>query len=253
MTIIFYLIMAGLAGYFYRKYKVTGSKGYLKSLGAIVFVVVFSLAAGRAVEAVIYPEKTWLAYTVALAGALCGTLVLGAGYEGDRQMYALAQGVIFALVTSLMISSLPSFRMPIIVGRAQNDCSRVVPGSGLEDINSSSAERKEELAGRLAQALESEDHFVRLGALYKLAYMPAAALAALPGVIKVLESTQDNDELAAAAGLIAAMGPPAAAAAPALQARLAGAEGSTGSRIESALKAVAPANSSPEKKAAGVF
>jgi hypothetical protein len=233
--------MAALAGYFYRKYRTTGSKGYLKSMGAVALVVVFFLAFGRAVEAVIYPEKTWLAYTVALVGALGGTLLMGAGYEGGRQLYALAQGAIFAVVTSLMISCLPSFRTVIIVGRAQGICSQAVPGSGLEEITSSSAEQKLELAGRLAQALESEDHFVRLGALYKLAYMPAAAVAALPAVIKMTENTRDNDELEAAAGLIAAMGPPAAAAAPALQARLAGAEGHTSYKIEAALKVLAPA------------
>jgi len=240
ITMALYLIMAALAGYFFRKYKATGSKGDLKSMGAVVLVFVFVLSFGRAVEAVIYPEKTWLAYTVALVGALGGTLLMRSGYEGGRQVYALAQGVIFAVVTSLMISCLPTFRTVIITSRAQKVCSRAVPGSDLDDINSSSLGQKEELAGRLALALESEDHFVRLGALNKLEYMPAAAMAALPSAIKVVESTQDNDELAAAAGLIAAMGPQAAAAAPALQARLASAEGHTSFKIETALKALAP-------------
>jgi hypothetical protein len=55
-----------------------------------------------------------------------------------------------------------------------------------------------------------------------------------------LLGTADDDELQAAAGVLEKMGPAAAAAAPALEARLNGADGRARSGLESALKAVSP-------------
>jgi len=241
IAIIFYPALAALAAYYFRKYRTTGDREHLKSCGTTVLVAVFFASMGRAIEGVVYPERTWIAYTVLLAGALAGTLLLAAGYEGWRKASALAQGAAFVVVTSLFVSSMPYFRMPVIVSRAHRDCSLAVPGSELKVLNGLSAARKEDLAARLSPALGSGEHFVRLGALYKLAYMPEASLTALPAVIKLLGSSQDTDELEAAAGLLEKMGPPAAAAVPALESRLAGADGRTSAGLEAALKALRPA------------
>ena len=84
ISTIFYLAAAGLAGYYFNKYRVTGGREHLKSSGTTVLFAVFFATLGRAVEGIIYPEKTWLAYTVLLTGAAAGTALLAAGYEGRR-------------------------------------------------------------------------------------------------------------------------------------------------------------------------
>ena len=129
------------------------------------------------------------------------------------------------------------FRTPAVVSRAHRDCELAVPGSG-GNLNGLNAEQRQDLAARLAPALSSEEHFVRLGALYKLAYMPAEALPSLPVIMKLLETSGDSDELEAAAALLERMGPPAAAAVPVLEARLAGADARLGGRLQAALKAL---------------
>lgn len=53
-----------------------------------------------------------------LAGALAGTLLLAAGYEGWCKVSVLAQGAAFVVVSSLLVSSMPYFKMPVIVSRA---------------------------------------------------------------------------------------------------------------------------------------
>ena len=239
IPIFFYIVMAVLAGYYLRRYKITGDVKHLKSSGTVIITATFFAAFGRGVEGVLFSDKAWLAYAVLLGGSLAGALLMAAGYAGWRKVYALAQAGVFVVITALLISSLGYFRTVILAARAQQACSEVVPGSDMKRVYGLSEAQREEMAPKLAAALASGDRFVRLGALYALASMPKACAGALPAVIKLLEAG-DEDELNAAAGLLEKMGPDAAAALPALEARLAGAEGGARGRVEAALKAIRP-------------
>ncbi|HBB67213.1 MAG: hypothetical protein A2X28_03950 [Elusimicrobia bacterium GWA2_56_46] len=238
-AIIFYLVMAALAGYYVRKYKTTGDGRHLKSAGALVAVATFFAAFGRGAEGVLFPEKAWLAYVVLAGGSLASALLMTAGYEGGRKVYALVQVAGFFVITAFLISCLPYFRATILVARAQKSCARVVPGSEVKRVYGLNAAQRGELAPKFAEALASRDRFVRLGALYSMAYMPKSCVVVLPTMIQLL-ATADDDELYAAAVLLEQMGPEAVSALSALEARLVGADGRTRSRVEAALKALRP-------------
>lgn len=240
---VFYLAMAGLAAYYFNKYLKTGGKDHLKSCSSVVFVAVFVASFGRAVEGTLYPEKAWRAYAVLFAGTALGTALLVAGYEGWKKAWALAQAALFLIFTSLIISSMPYFGKAVLVSRARGACEKAAPGCA-GNLYSLDKAGRERLAPQLAALLDSPDRLTRIGALYAMAYIPEECSACVPRLAE-LAGTAGEDEFDAVMGLIDKMGPAAAGAAPALEARLSGAEGRERYRLEAALKVLRAPASAP--------
>ena len=178
-----------------------------------------------------------------LLGAALGTALLVAGYEGWKKAWALAQAALFLIFTSLIISSMPYFGKAVLVSRARGACEKAAPGCA-GNLYSLDKAGRERLAPQLAALLDSPDRLTRIGALYAMAYIPEECSACVPRLAE-LAGTAGEDEFDAVMGLIDKMGPAAAGAAPALEARLSGAEGRERYRLEAALKVLRAPASAP--------
>lgn len=240
---VFYLAMAALAFYYFNKYLKTGSKEHLKSCSSVVLVAVFAASFGRAIDGVLAPEKAWRAYAVLLAGTALGTALMVAGYEGWKKVWALAQAALFLIFTSLIISSMPYFGRTVLMSKARGACEKAAPGCA-GNLYSLDKAGRERLAPQLAAALDSPDRMTRIGALYAMIFMPEECSAAVPR-LAALAGTAGGDELDALLNLMEEMGPAAVGAAPALEARQAGAEGREKYRLEEALRAMRAPSAAP--------
>lgn len=237
LSLIFYGGMVACVFWLVRRYKRTGEKKNLQSAGALIMAAAFIAALTASHYSILYPEKGWLPFLVLFAGAGIGGLVLADGYEGAKKVSALAQVLVYLVFSGFIVNSRDYFSRPVIISHAHAECAKVVPGSSLGELPGLNKSKKEELAPRLAEALSSDEHYVRLGALYALACMPAEAAAALPQLI-ALTGTAEGNTLDALLALLEKMGPAAAGAAPALETRLAAADSNMRRHYEEALKAI---------------
>jgi hypothetical protein len=238
LILALYLPLAALLAFFMFKYRKTGDAKHLKSASSIVFVVIFFSALQAAVYAVLYPGKQWLPYFFLFSGCVIGGLLLARTYQGWRKIYALGQTILFLAVTSVLTSSMAYFEKVIVYNYSERAATRAVPGSALMDIRHLSGPQKAAMVMALADALSSQDRYVRIGAINKLSGMGQEAASAVPALIPLIE-TSDQDTLAHLANLLRNLGPSARDASPALSARLAGTKDFFPRfSIESALKAV---------------
>jgi len=238
---IFYLGVGAWAGYLLNRYRVKRNKKDLKSAGTLVLVITFFVTMGLGIDAVLFPEKADRIYIALFAGALAGGALMAAGYEGWRKVYALAQVILFLAAANFLALCMNYFEKVIVHGYASGLAVKLVPESGDTLMAALPPEKKIELAGRLGRAITAaQDSYERIGFLYKLQNMAAYAGPALPAVIPLIESARGN-EFDVVVRLLVAMGPLAAEAAPALQARRLRAEAYETYRIDDALKAINPA------------
>ncbi|HOI42552.1 MAG TPA: HEAT repeat domain-containing protein [Elusimicrobiales bacterium] len=243
-ALIIYGGLAAWTGWLLRKYKLTGDGKHLKSAGSLVIAASFFLAVQAGYYSVLYPGREWAPYLVLLLGTAAGGMILAAGYKGAWKLSALVQVVLYLVFTGFLVSCLPYFGRTFKVAHAFSECAKVVPGASLKGIAGLGPEKKAELAPRLAEALDSGDRYVRLGALHALAYMPAEAAVALPRLIPLVPET-DEDLFRAVMILLGAMGPAAADAAPVLETRLADATQYERPTLEKTLAAVRPTEPPP--------
>lgn len=243
-ALLFYVGLAVWTGWLLRKYKLTGDKKRLQSAGALVMAAFFFLALQTAYHSFLYPGREWAPFVVLLLGAAVGGAVLGAGYQGWGKLSALGQIAIYIAFAGFIVSCVPYFSRPLKVAHAFSECAKVVPGASLAGLAGLGPAQRSELAPRLAEALDSGDRYVRLGALYSLAYMPAEAAVAVPRLIPLV-ADNDEDIFRALIILLKKMGPAAAPVAPALEARLADGPAAGRDHVKDTLEAVRPTEQQP--------
>jgi len=237
-TFIFILALLLWGAYLFYKYRKTSDTAWLRSLGNYVLFVTVPAGLTAGAKAIIFPELNWTVYAVVLAGTLAGLALKAAHYEGDRKLIPLLHVVVFAALLAFLISSLNYFHGPILVAHSVRTVTALVPEAA-ERIENFTPERKAETGARLAAQLASPDRFARLGALVRLQAIPEAIPAALPAMIAAIP-TCDEDALEILFGMLQRLGPAAADAAPAVEARLAGLADNSRARYraEDALKAI---------------
>lgn len=208
-----------------RKYRNTGDRQSLKNVGALLGVAALFAALILDYTAVIFEERADWPYLLFLAGAVLNGIMSFVAAEPGKKISSVMGPVVFFFFGMFLITMMPAHGMDRALrnGHAERECEKAVPGSARDEISRLDKAGRQELAARLGEALSSEKRFVPLGALYKLhSYLPEEAPAAMPGIIALIESGRgDEHEIPELRRLLRAMGPAAAAAAPALEARIA--------------------------------
>jgi hypothetical protein len=230
--------LAAWGYYLVHKYLKTSDTAYLRSIGNYVLLLTLPAVLAAGSEAQIFPEKSWLVYVTVLVGALAGLALKAAHYQGWRKLIAVVSVVIYVAAVSFLVSSLNYFHGVILAAHSVKTVSALVP-EAQGHIENLSPERKAEVGAKLAAQLSSPDRFARIGALVRLQAIPEAIPAAVPAMAAAIP-TCDEDALEILFGMLQRLGPAAADAVPAVEARLASLPSNSRAayRAQDALKAI---------------
>lgn len=213
-TWLLYLILAALTAVYLYRYKVTGDTAHLNSAGLLVYVITLFLTLGAGVDDVMYGGHEAKMFLTAAAGSAVAYVLTG--LHGNRWGSSFGWACLFFFFSSFGGSCMHGFEGPIVHVYAQQASNKLVPGSSYDDILAMKPEARLELAARFNELLPGAQNLERTGMVYRLAYMPAEAGPALPG-LTALVCTEDYRLRRPLLRLLEAMGTGAAAAAPALR------------------------------------
>lgn len=218
VKIFIYLLAAGLAAFFAKRYSETKKASYLTYSAFLVYCVAFFLTMGAGYDAVLDSAKEpRIFYTAFFIGAAAAGLTAW-GREGWRKLVPAVHLLLFCWAASFSALCLNYFREMVYEIETSQALSKAVPHSGREEIGALSPERQAAMAKKFGELLPTAGKYVRWGMIRRLRYM-AGAEEAVPGLIPVIREA-DHNTIYDIRKLLETLGRKAAAAAPALRARL---------------------------------
>jgi len=218
IKILIYLASSGLAAFCAKKYSATKNASYLNCSAFLVYCIAFCLTIGAGYDAVLdKAEEPRVFYTAFFSGAVAAGLTAW-GREGWRKLIPAAHLLLFCWVAIFSAFCLNYFHELVYDIETSQALYKAVPGSGREAIRAMSPERQAAMAKKFGELLPTADKYVRWGMIRRLKYM-AGAEEAVPALIPVIQEA-DYDTLRDIRKLLETLGRKAAAAAPALRARL---------------------------------
>jgi len=213
-----YLASSGLAAFCAKKYYGTKNASYLTCSALLVYGIAFCLTMGAGYDAVLDKAKEpRIFYTAFFSGAVAAGLTAW-GREGWRKLIPAAHLLLFCWAAVFSAFCLNYFHELVYELETSQALYKAVPHSGRETIKEMSTERQAAMAKKFAELLPAADKYTRWGMIRRLKYM-AGAEEAVPALIPVIQEA-DYNTMRDIRKLLETLGGKAAAAAPALRARL---------------------------------